>query len=185
MKEIVKGKEPPSLAKHRQTPHSDYGNYPHKDVLRRSLVAEQRGLCCYCMGRIRAGASSMKIEHWRCQTQYHRGRQLDYRNLLGTCLGGEGQPPHKQHCDTRKGNDDLRWNPAERAHRIESRVQYDPDGTIRSSDAGFEDELNKILNLNLAILKACRRENLDASCQLVEGGDGEASGTSATGKDRA
>jgi hypothetical protein len=103
----------------------------------------------------------MKIEHWRCQT-FHRSRELDYRNLLGACLGGEGQPPRKQHCDTRKGDDNLRWNPAERAHAIESRVQYDPDGTIRSSDACFEHELNQILNLNLAALKACRREMLDA-----------------------
>ena len=37
-----------------------------------------------------------------------RAEELDYRNLLGACLGGDGQPPaHLQHCDTCKGDRDL------------------------------------------------------------------------------
>ena len=98
-----------SLITHRQAPHSDYDNYPDKDSLRAMLVNEQRGLCCYCMGRIRS--DSMKVEHWKCQSRFP-GDQLDYRNLLGACQGGEGQPRSRQHCDTRKGDSDLRWNPA-------------------------------------------------------------------------
>ena len=111
MRAITKGREPQSLISHRQTRHSDdasrpdYANYADKDTLRRALVAEQRGLCCYCMARIRPDALAMKIEHWRCQT-YYPDEQLVYLNLLGTCMGGERQPPHKQHCDTRKGNRD-------------------------------------------------------------------------------
>ena len=66
MKAITKGPEPPSLTTHRLTRHGDYDNYPDKDTLRHSLSAEQRGLCCYCMGRIRPDANSMKIEHWCC-----------------------------------------------------------------------------------------------------------------------
>ena len=57
MKAIAKGPEPASLTAHRQTPHGNYDNYAAKDHLRSALVAEQRGLCCYCMGRIRPGAS--------------------------------------------------------------------------------------------------------------------------------
>ena len=84
MRAITKGREPVSLTAHRQTPHSDYDNYPEKDDLRHALVTEQRGLCCYCMGRIRPERARMKIEHWRCQKD-HDGEQLNYRNLLGAC----------------------------------------------------------------------------------------------------
>src|SRR5947208_3458156 len=99
MKAITKGAEPPSLTAHRLTPHCDYDNYAGKDDLRLTLVIEQRGLCCYCMGRIHNGPTTMKIEHWQCQSRYPNG-QLNYRNLLGACPGGEGKPWHLQHCDT-------------------------------------------------------------------------------------
>ena len=161
MRSITKGGEPPSLAQHRQTPHSDYDNFPDKDVLRQALVTEQRELCCYCMGRIRPARESMKIEHWQCQA-YHRGEQLNYRNLLGACLGGQGQPGNKQHCDTRKGDKALMWNPADPAHQIESRVRYEPDGSIHGNGATFDDQLNDVLNLNLPQFKEGRRGLLDA-----------------------
>ena len=161
MRAIAKGREPPSLTVHRRAPHGDYDNYPDKDTLRETLVSEQRGLCCYCMGRIRPGANEMKIEHWRCQARYPNER-LSYRNLLGACLGGEGKPSSFQHCDTRKGDADLCWNPADPAHAIEAWVRYDPDGAIRSNDATFDAQLNQILNLNLAFLKNNRKGVLDA-----------------------
>lgn len=161
MRAVAKGREPPSLTAHRQAPHGDYDNYPDKDELRRALAAEQRGLCCYCMGRIRPGANDMKIEHWRCQARYPN-EQLSYRNLLGACPGGEGQPPSSQHCDTRKGDADLRWNPADPAHAIEARVRYGSDGAVESGDEAFDTQLNRVLNLNLAFLKNNRKLVLDA-----------------------
>ena len=161
MRAIAKGSEPPSLTAHRQASHSDYDNYRDKDALREALATEQRGLCCYCMGRIRPDANEMKIEHWRCQARYPDA-QLSYRNLLGACLGGEGQPPPFQHCDTRKGDADLRWNPADPAHAIEARVRYNLDGTIVSDDEAFNVQLNRILNLNLALLKNHRKGVLDS-----------------------
>ena len=156
MRAIVKGKEPPSLMAHRMTPCSDYDNYTHKCELRTALVAEQRGLCCYCMGRIHSASSHMKIEHWRCQANYPN-KQLNYRNLLGACLGGEGQPMKLQHCDTRKGDSALRWNPAEQSHRIEKKLAYGIDGTICSSNPDFCKQLNEVLNLNIPLLKHNRR----------------------------
>ena len=156
MREITKGPEPASLTAHRLTPHCDYNNYAPKDELRHALVTEQRGLCCYCMCRIHNGPATMKIEHWNCQKD-HPDRQLSYRNLLGACLGGHGQPAHFQHCDTRKGDRDLQWNPADSAHGIEARVRYELDGSIRADDAVFNDQLNGVLNLNLPVLKNNRR----------------------------
>ncbi|WP_309564094.1 retron system putative HNH endonuclease [Geothrix rubra] len=161
MRRIVKGPAPVSLTAHRQTPHCDYDNYDAKDDLRRALVTEQRGLCCYCMGRVYNESTAMKIEHWRCQSR-HPSEQLNYRNLLSACLGGEGQPWHLQHCDTRKGDSDLQWNPAEGTHHIETRLRYELDGSIRSNEAVFNDQLDQVLNLNLQFLKNNRKRILDA-----------------------
>ena len=161
MRVIAKGSEPVSLTAHRQRPHCDYENYAAKDELRHALVTEQRGLCCYCMGRIRNGPQTMKIEHWRCQA-HHDHEQLNYRNLLGACLGGQGQPANFQHCDTRKGNADLQWNPADPAHHIETRVRYELDGSIRADDADFDGQVNDVLNLNLPVLKNNRKGIYDA-----------------------
>lgn len=156
MRAIRKGREPTSLTEHRLTPRCYYDNYAAKDDLRHALVTEQRGLCCYCMGRIRIEPFGMKVEHWRCQDD-HPEEQLRYGNLLGACLGGEGKPRHVQHCDTHKGNRALLYNPAEPAHHIEERIHYEPDGTIASGDAAFDAQLSEVLNLNLPRLKNNRK----------------------------
>ncbi len=161
MRTITKRPEPASLTAHRQTLNADYDNYADKDGLRQSLVSEQRGICCYCMNRIHNGPDRMKIEHWRSQSD-HPADQLTYRNLLGTCLGAQGQPYNLQHCDTRKGNSSLQWNPADPAHHIETRLRYEADGSIRSDDGAFNAELENVLNLNVAILRNNRKSVLDA-----------------------
>ena len=159
MRKIVKDFEPASLTKHRHTPHCNFDNYADKDALRVALVAEQHGLCCYCMCRIDNG--SMKIEHWHCRTNYP-GEELDYRNLLAACPGGEGQPRPLQHCDTRKADDDLLWNPAEPQRSVEQRISYGIDGTIRSDEPRFDRQLNEVLNLNMASIRRQRTASLDA-----------------------
>lgn len=164
MRAITKGPEPPSLTAHRKTPLCDYENYPGKDRLRHALVTEQQDLCCYCMGRIHNGPTTMKIEHWRCQARYP-DEQLNYRNLLGSCLGGQGQPWHLQHCDTRKGDRDLQSNPADPDHHIETRVRYQLDGTIQADDPIFDEHLNDVLNLNLSVIKNNRKGVLTALLQ--------------------
>ena len=123
MRAITKGVEPASLAAHRRMSYSYYDNYNEMDELRDALVREQRGLCCYCMGQISSEWGSMKVEHWQCQRHYSC-KQLDYSNLLGACLGGEGYSRRFQHCDTHKGDKDLRWNPADPSHDIETRLLY-------------------------------------------------------------
>ena len=161
MRTIVKGPEPPDLRAHRETAYGDYDNYQGKDGLREVLVAEQRGLCCYCMGRIRAARGEMKIEHWRSRTGYP-GEQLDYTNLLGACLGGEGGHRRDQHCDTRKADRDLLWNPADPDHRVEARIWYGTDGSVRADDEEFDKQLQSVLNLNLPRLKNNRKSVLKA-----------------------
>lgn len=161
MKAITKGVEPRSLTQHRCNTHSDYDNYDDKDGLREALVAEQGGICCYCMQRIRSYAAAMKIEHWHCQENYST-EQLDYRNLLGACMGNEGEPRKEQHCDTFKGKKDLSRNPANPAHRIEEFIRYLGDGTIESPDPAFNAELKDVLNLNRPIFVNNRKAVLDS-----------------------
>jgi len=161
---ITKGAEPNSLTYHRAQEHSDYDNYAQKDDLRAALVGEQKGLCCYCTGRVRAESTAMKIEHWQSQASYPQ-RQLVYANLLGACLGGEGKSPTNQHCDTKKANRDLKWNPADTAHAIETRLKYLVDGTILSPDDDFNTQLNDTLGLNFSYLKNSRKAVLDTVLQ--------------------
>lgn len=160
MKAIQKGSEPHSLTQHRLATHANYDNYEEKAELRSALVAEQQGICCYCMKRIRPQVGGMKIEHWRCQDD-HPTEQLNYANLLGACMGNEGQLRREQHCDTRKGNDDLSRNPANTTHRVEEVIKYLGNGRIESSDAIFNRELNDVLNLNLPFLVENRKAVLD------------------------
>lgn len=167
MRAIVKGTEPQSLTTHRLTPHCDYANFADKDRLRAAIFAEQYGLCCYCMGQIYDDSARMKIEHWRCQSN-HRDLQLDYQNLLGACMGGSGQPADLQHCDTKKADRDLRWNPANPAHSIEQRIRYEADGSIRSDDVEFDAQLGDVLNLNVASLKSHRRNVFAAIAEWLK-----------------
>jgi len=156
MRTIQKGREPAPLIQHRQKQHADYDNYADKATLRQTLVVDQRGVCCYCQSRIKATADGMKIEHWQCQADYP-ARQLDFSNLLGACLGGQGRPEREQHCDTRKGNNGLCFSVCDPAHPIERKIRFLGDGTISSDDVTVDEEIKVVLNLNLPRLVSNRR----------------------------
>jgi len=162
MRTIKKGSEPASLTRYRSGQSSEvthsYDDFPDKQDLRDSLCREQRGICCYCMGRIRPKSESMKIEHWRSQSKFPE-EQLNYGNLLGVCLGGEGSLG-QQHCDTAKANREMSVNPADQTANIERRISYRPDGTIRAEEPSLERDLNEVLNLNKNFLKTNRKRVL-------------------------
>lgn len=168
MRNINKSQEPTSLIQHRSNSHADYDNYADKQDVREKLVEEQHGLCCYCMSRIRDKdkttgvpiSNKMKIEHCLCQDDYEE-RQLDYSNLLGACLGGEGKPYARQHCDTRKGNSEISFNPADPNSDIEQTIKFLGDGRIKSTNSALDREINDILNLNQSILMENRKAVLD------------------------
>lgn len=167
MRTIQKGPEPTTLTQHRQQLHANYDNYADKAALRQALVAEQRGLCCYCQSRIRAKPEVMKIEHWQCQAD-HPGRQLDYSNLLGACLGGHGRPEREQHCDTRKGNSGLCFSVCDPAHPIERHIRFLGDGKISADDANIDAAINGVLSLNLPRLISNRKAVLTAFQQRLQ-----------------
>jgi uncharacterized protein (TIGR02646 family) len=162
MRTIRKGNEPPVWVEHRSKPGAAYAdaNAP-TDELRRALVKEQAGVCCYCLGRITPEFKGMKIEHWASQDR-HPHRQLEYSNLLGACMGGEGSPRSSQHCDTAKGNDDLSINPADPRHACSELFTYLSNGKLEAAggDARVQGDID-ILRLNQPRLMAGRRAILE------------------------
>jgi len=156
---IRKGREPRAWQEARlSTPGAHFDNEAKPD-LRDALLAEQGYLCCYCMGRI--DARTTRIEHFL--PRRHKDDQLNYRNTLAACTGGEGYPPKLQHCDVRKGDRGIVANPCD--PRIEKLVRYSSSGEVHSPDPRVQSNLNQgddgedggALNLNLDNLKAQRR----------------------------
>jgi len=156
---IRKGNEPRSLTEHRSKPEATYDNYQEKDDVRKQLLEEQGYICAYCMRRI--SIDKMKIEHWIAQNSKDGtglDHALEYRNMLGVCLGNQSHPHDAQTCDTYRGNEKLFVDPRCEAHI--QRIEYRGDGTIYSRDQRIDDDLNQRLNLNGAEteLKAGRKE---------------------------
>jgi len=112
----------------------------------------------------------MKIAHWHSQ-DLHPDEDLAYSNLLGACKGNEGKPPSQQHCDTRQGNRDIKFNPANPDHRVDQRVKYLEDGTIESDDEEFNEQIEKVLNLNAQFLQQRRRETLQLFLESLGTGE--------------
>ena len=159
MRNITKGPSPASLEQYRRNDSATYNDIPTtiKDDIRAALVTEQRGICCYCMGRIASSSDRMKIEHWlpRNPEGQNLGADLDYSNMLGACIGGEGNRPAEQHCDTFRKNRPLNRNPANTAHDVESPIRYTNGGAIESDNNELHDDI-KTLNLNCETLKGYR-----------------------------
>ncbi|MBF0526940.1 MAG: TIGR02646 family protein [Deltaproteobacteria bacterium] len=108
----------------------------------------------------RISAEKSRIEHWQSQKDFP-AKQLDYGNLLASCHGNKGRRPKEQHCDVRKGDSAILYNPADQTHNVASKVQYLPHGIIKSTDTTFDAQLNDVLNLNLARLKNNREKIAD------------------------
>lgn len=164
MKHITKAHEPHSLTQYRLQQHSSYEGYPAKNDLRNSLIDEQGGICCYCMRRVTV--QNMKIEHWACQHN-HPDKQLEYQNLLAACDGGEGAAKHLQHCDTHKGDEDIKIRPADPNHNCENFIRYQADGPIYSNDARINNDLDRVLNLNLQRMCHSRKAVLDGALESL------------------
>lgn len=173
MRHITKGPEPAELRAYRGTPGATYdgGNFtPVKDAIRQALLRDQFHVCCYCMQRIateprptsnRPDAvqeSWMKVEHWRPQAVYP-DQALVWNNLLGACWGGMGLPPEEQHCDTRKGEVEIRLDPQNAAHT--QTLSMFSDGRLTSTDPLLHTDLDLVLGLNLTTLRRERAAALE------------------------
>jgi uncharacterized protein (TIGR02646 family) len=160
VRRIHKQPEPHSLVAHRATPGADFDGCNKAD-LRAALADEQRGLCCYCCARIVATHDGMKIEHFLAQS-VDPSKALSYGNLLGVCLGGVGGLPHLQHCDTRRGNRPVEFNPADSQRDVQTQIILSADGALSSVNATFDGQLHATLGLNLEHLKIARQRQIKA-----------------------
>lgn len=168
MKYIEKGKSPKSLTEYKSTPGANYEGCNKEDI-RKALLAEQGAICAYCMGRISETWNKdlqkykIEIEHFEAQNPEETTSQktLDYKNMLGVCNGNAGQPKKLLHCDKSKGNEPLSilLNPL--SEKIEQYIAYSSNGKIKSDNQEVNDQLNKVLNLNMQNLINRRKTQLD------------------------
>lgn len=177
MRTIAKGNEPWALKSYRQSEGATFSDLPSeiKDRIQAQLIEEQRGVCCYCQSRIRANWNGMKIEHWQSQSpDKFPERQLDYKNMLGACLGGqrhgEKSPRDSHHCDTAKRDLDLCFSLCDAAHPIERQIRFLGDGGISADDPDINEAINAVLNLNLPRLVSNRKAVLSAFQRRLEDG---------------
>ena len=165
MRPITKGKPPRALAAYRARKSVAWDELTTEDkqVLRLALVEEQRGLCAYCMGRIRADAESTKIEH--ILPRRHEAGLFDWHNLVACCDGREGSPPGHQTCDTKKADTELAALNVLSPQRIGYAVA---SGRIQSERADVDDDLNQVLNLNTEQLRRNRQRAVDAAVEILK-----------------
>ena len=103
-----------------------------------------------------------RIEHWHCRDKYP-DEVFSYGNLLMCCPGQIGGG--ESHCDVRKGNDIIEWSPLKK--ECTDSIRYSSDGTILSSNARWDKELNEKLNLNHVILKRNREQTLRGVIEVI------------------
>lgn len=130
--------------------------------LRRSLLEEQGNICCYCQKSIDETCSA--IEHIKCKDEYPE-YELNYNNLLASCLGGQTERVGKSkrdkrtipiYCDAIKDNNDIYVSPLDKD--CESRFSYGPEGEIYCYDEDIDaKETIRILNLDCSTLRNLRK----------------------------
>ncbi|MFI3201551.1 MAG: retron system putative HNH endonuclease [Eubacteriales bacterium] len=157
---IQKKQEPNSLMEYKKQKNAYYDGCNKQDI-RKNLLEEQGHLCAYCMRRIHI--DEMKIEHWCPQEKLSDASGLDYRNMLGVCLGEvKGQTGKEHTCDVRKANQRIVASPLEES-TISSIFYNSKNGEIHSTNSRIENDLVHTLNLNSKVqnLPLNRKRKID------------------------
>lgn len=147
-----------------------------KRRVREALIAEQKGLCAYCMCRIVNSGASTTIEHFVPLSRSKAGA-MSYRNWLAVCKGGADiKPPTGQKrvicCDAKKSNTIAKLDPTDRRHM--EQIAYYDDGTIYYSDLSdsdykrYTDDLNVVYGLNGKVDPKTRRSRQDTTSGIVK-----------------
>lgn len=133
---IQKEKEPEQVTQwkkkfkhvHKRKPsYDDIQQTVEKGILKSALIREQKGLCCYCCGRL--AEDDAHIEHFKPKgLQRYAPLSLDYQNLHASCMG---EKKDGRHCGHSKGNrfdETLLISPLDPA--CEGRFAFKTDGRI-------------------------------------------------------
>lgn len=170
MKYIIKKEPPVSLEAYKSLEGACFYDMPPavKEQLRASLVAEQGGICCYCGKRIFSDCHSV-IEHLLPKgLKQYQHLQLDYRNLLCSCDGGESDRAGKikaekrvfpPYCDSKKNDCLISITPLD--ERCESFFMYDDEGHIYGKTAEAQETI-EILGLDCSTLVNFRKAAINA-----------------------
>lgn len=169
MRRIEKGPEPACLEEIRQTPGVNWNSASGKQEIRDALWAEQRGLCAYCMSRLKKSAEGMKIEHFIPRAE-DKTLWFAWSNLLGVCLGDVGVEgmADRYHCDTHRGHlptekQELHVHPARFPPDAGKLFSCTREGELipaKSLDEQTKERIHdtiRNLNLNISRLKSNRK----------------------------
>lgn len=160
MIKIDKGREPAEWTEQRNTPGITYET-AHKDALRLALLEEQGGLCGYCMRRVNfvpGEVTDTRIEHIKPRTlslaQGKPEETLAYSNMI-LCCNGDIDGSKYFHCDVSKDETEIHFKPFDAA--AIATISYSScDGSIKSSNAVYDKDINEVLILNHPRLKTNR-----------------------------
>jgi uncharacterized protein (TIGR02646 family) len=174
VRHVQKSGEPTTVTETRQasttnlaTPESarDAFNQIDKAQVRRQLASEQQWLCAFCMRRIdendvTSGEHTMKVAH-RTPISKDPPQALTWRNLLGSCDGGQRSAGLYCTCDLKQRSTALTIDPTDTTHI--AKLSYVRRGTLRglflrSSDPDAEKDLETTLALNSGELPEQRQE---------------------------
>jgi uncharacterized protein (TIGR02646 family) len=161
VRHIVKRDPPASIVGYRNDTVTEFEDVRGKEKIRLALAIEQGYLCCYCLRRVEPVVGAIKIEHWASQRDTPE-RRFEWRNLLGSCMGGDGErlPRRDLTCDTRKEDQALSVNPTDASHV--ALVRFRGDGRVHSANAAIQVDLDRTLNLNHVSLVRARKATIDS-----------------------
>lgn len=164
MKKIEKVAEPREWAEYRKTPGADYNSIPE---LRAALAKEQGYICAYCMCRLEVPENTRvqtnRVEHIKCRERFDN-LKLDYSNMVMCC---KGLSKNEEHCDLSKKSMDISFSPLDGSF-IETISYNTRTGEIKVVDKNIQEEINKIICLNLPIIKRNRLEVLRGIIQSLD-----------------
>ena len=153
-----------------------YFNRLNKSRVREALLAEQKGLCAYCMCRIHNQGSCTTIEHVIPLSRSKAGA-MDYQNWLAVCKGGTNFPKPNNGkriicCDAKKGNTITTLTPLDR-RQMEGIAYYD-DGTLyyrSTKDPDYRkivQDINNVYGLNGVVDPKNGRSRRDTTSGIVK-----------------
>lgn len=143
-----------------------------KGAARTQLAKEQGELCAFCMRWIdpdpkavdARGEPMMKIAH-RTPIDVDPAQALTWKNLLGSCDGGQRAQWRTKSCDAAQGSTPLTVDPTEKASC--AKLKYERRGTqvglfITSEDPALKADVERTLGLNSGDLPELRQKAWEA-----------------------
>lgn len=171
MKYIQKSAPPESLEEYKKTEGASFDDLSdnHTNIkreLKNSLIAEQGGICCYCGTRI--DRTDSMIEHFKPKAKNcFPELQLEYSNLLASCLGGAVERRTNKKfpifCDANKRDRVINVSPTD--PDCESYFEYDSAGHIHGTTPEAQHAI-RILNLDNDVLNNRRKAAIGAYIKL-------------------